>query len=231
VSLPLVDRARIIATTLARLAGEYEAPATGECRVLPSPVEAVMLVYATRRGESPRDEAIRTLSCTLAAWGGELDPYRIPHSVLRPKPLGLLRLYKALREYAGRPSLEGLAVVLEVLGGELRSPCARDPVLEAERERLESRMKTYGALLGVSLPALFVASFYIDVLIGFLVLVAASALWYLILREGGRFRALNIEAGWRACRLSWEDLERILGGAPDAPSPFEILGIPGPRLD
>jgi len=227
----LVDRARIIATTLTRLAGEYEAPSITVCPILREPREAVMLVYASRRGEASRGEAIRALSCTLAAWGGELDPYRLPHSLLRPRSRGLLELYKSLREYAEKPTLEGLARLLEVLGGELRSPCARDPVLEEERLRLESRMKAYGALLGAALPLLFVASFYIDVLVGFLVLVAASALWYLILREGGRFRVLNIEAGWRACRLSWEDVDRILGGAPDAPSPFEILGIPRPRLD
>jgi len=231
VSLPLQDKARIIATALARLAGEYEAPTIGECRVLETPEEAVVLVYKARRGEAARPAAITVLACTLASWTRGIDPSRLALTLLRPDPAGLHMLYKTLRALAQNPSPEALARALQVVGGELRTPCARDPVLEEERGRLEARMKALGILLGVSLPLLFLASFYVDLLLGLAVLVATAALWYLILAEGSRFRRVNIEAGWRACVLSPGDLERILSGAPDAPTPFEILGIPRPELE
>ncbi len=231
-TLPYEGNARLIAEALARLAGEYESPTRLSCNRVLSPRDIILLVYRARRNHSERLDIIGRLACSLALVGqGRIDASRAGLWVVPRRRHGFHGLVRAVHKYYEDPGNGTLRLLVEALGGEIHSPCATDRVLEERRKRLEARMKAYGALLGLSLPLLFLASVYVDLLVGFLVVAVTALLWVMVAREGHEYRMLNIESAWRACLLGEEDLERILQGMPELPSPFEIIGVPMPRLD
>jgi hypothetical protein len=229
--------ARRINATLKRLAGVHEAPEPSPgswgARLLRSDpwIQAATLAYIVeeaRRGSISVGEAISTISW----WCAAIAPESLAGSLLG-EPLELAGwggaslegVLSSLVSYALKPDSRALRTVLARVGRALVTPCSVDPRLEAERSRLEGSMKRLGLLLGLTLPILFVASLLYNPVIALASVAVAAALWGLVRRMGARFRVLNLESAWLSCKLSLEELVRIVSGK-DLPSVAELMGVP-----
>ncbi len=130
----------------------------------------------------------------------------------KPGLVGLLRLVSLAYKFERSGRLADMINLASAAAREASSPCVLDPALRAERDRLERRMKIYGILLAVSIPAAIAATIILDPV----ALIPSAALvvmlWWLIRRDGERFRSLNIEVAWRECRLTDKELAEIVGG-------------------
>lgn len=188
-----------------------------------------LLVLEARRGTVSREEAV----AGIAWWSSRIMPARLLLEASR-RPLGPERLEQggfkglvaACAEYARRPGPGSLARMASAVAGELARPCARDPRLEADRARVEDVMKRLGLILGLALPALFVASLIYNPLLAIGSIAVAAAIWGVVRSAGERFRDLNIESSWAACTMKPGDvLNAILGR--DMPSLLDLLGVSG----
>ncbi len=226
--------AKGLATHLARILGLIETPTPEpilEQRLNTSRlvVEACYLVERARRGEIPRARVVSALSWLVASRLSEREALEALRRGLkaRPTPLGLFGLARAMGGFLRRPTLEALDRLVSVLAGELSRPCWADPRLEAERGRFERAMKRLGAVLGLTLPALFVASLLYSPALALASIAIAALLWALVRRVGVRYRMLNLEIAWEKCGLEPSDLEAAISGR-DLPSVYELLGLPYP---
>ncbi|MEB3806052.1 MAG: hypothetical protein GSR73_00840 [Desulfurococcales archaeon] len=223
--------ARVVFTTITRLAGIYMAEPPAECNPTPRPVDMVLDIYKARRGEENPEDVVRMVSCALAKYAGDLDLSKIGLSTLT-KSLGFHRLASLLYRLSQQGDDADLVrSAVSVVAGEVSSPCHADPALESEAERVEKRMKLYGVVLGISLPLLFVLTLYASAAIGIVAIIAAAGLWLLIRKDGRVFQFLQVELAWRKCSLDPRVVRALLEGRSPMPSVFEILGIPPPRLD
>lgn len=190
---------------------------------------AALLVLEARRGSLSPSEAV----AGVAWWSSRImPPHLLAEASRRPLspadggPGGFAGLVAACVDYARRPSVEGLERVASVIARELARPCFRDPGLEAERARLESSMKRLGLILGLTLPALFVASLAYNPALALGSVAVAAAIWGVVRRVGERFRELNIESSWTACTMKPEDVAAAVLGK-DMPSILDLLGVSG----
>lgn len=188
-----------------------------------------VLVLRARRGEA---EWSRVVS-GVAWWLSSLLPPGLlseaSRKPLRPPaeaPDGFRGLVSACVEYAAKPSVEGLERVAYSVAREVSRPCSRDPRLESERARLESSMRKLGLILGLTLPALFLASLVYNPLLAIASVAVAAAIWGAVRRVGARFRELNIESSWTACTMRPEEVQAAVLGR-DMPSLMDLLGVGG----
>ncbi len=181
-------------------------------------VATALLVLEARRGECcrslaslarlavsvlPEREVERGLKAGLEAEALAARPQRPP---------GLAGVASAATRLLRGRTVRDLALLGAVAAVEAGTPCWRDRRLLAERERLERRMRLYGAALALSIPAAIVATILLDPYSIVPAGAAIALLWAAIRRDGTRFASLNIEIAWRECRLSVRELEEILGG-------------------
>ncbi len=129
-----------------------------------------------------------------------------------PAPPGLAGVAAAATRLLRGRSVRDLALLAAVSAVEAGTPCWRDRRLVAERDKLEKRMRLYGAALALSIPAAIIATILLDPISIVPAGAAIAVLWAAIRRDGTRFASLNIEIAWRECRLTVRDLEEILGG-------------------
>lgn len=223
--------AGLIYGVIERAAGAHWPEPGGECPATLQPEEVLLEVYRARRGEVEPWRAAWRIACSLArAVQGRFDLLTAGLGLAgRPRRPGLLGLARLVYDYYTGPSVDKLIAVAEAVGGEISAPCRVDPEIEAERERLESRLKAAGGALGLALAGLFAAGFLANPLIGIAALVVAAAVWAGVASVGRRFHALNVESGWRSCSLDPSLIEEAIRG-PRLPSAFEILGLPRPEL-
>ncbi len=138
---------------------------------------------------------------------------------------------ESVYSYYRDPNPDTLRRAVWAIAGEAVKPCMPDPRIEEEIARSDKRMKTIGVIMGLLLPALFIASFLANVAVGVLIVIVGAMLWYAVRVEGSRYHRLMVEEAWNKCTLTSKDLWHILSGRPSLPSIFEILGIPEPTLD
>ncbi len=189
---------------------------------------ALLVLEARRRSLSAAE-----VVAGVAWWSSQVMPARLLVEASR-RPLrraetgvdGFTGLVAACVEYARRPGLESLERMASSVARELSRPCSRDPRLEAERSRLEDAMKRLGLVLGLTLPALFIASLVYNPLLALGSVAAAAAIWGLVRRTGERFRELNIESSWAACTMKPGDVVAAILGR-DMPSLLDLLGVTG----
>ncbi len=196
------------------------------------PFRVASLVMEARRSSSCC-KPLSTLSAILAASlrGDQLreaSRTSLEGSVLvgGSGVMGLIPLLAASARFERSRSLKDLVKLVSIAAREAGRPCSVDRLLRAERDRLERRMRFYGILLALAIPASLALSIVVDPL----VLIAGAAgivgLWWLIRRDGERFRALNIEVAWSECKLGDRELAEIVGGlsAADVALAYLILG-------
>ena len=229
--------ARRISTALKRLTGIHEAPEPspgpwGERLVGSDPwLQAALIAYMVeeaRRGSLAVGDVVSTISwwCAATAPPGLVEGLLGEPLELVGRGSGSLEsTVSSIVSYALNPSPASLRALLASVGGALVRPCSVDPRLEAERARVEEVMKRLGLLLGLTLPILFVASLLYNPAIALASVAVAAARWGVVRRRGARFRLLNLESAWLSCRLSLEELVRIVAGK-DLPSVAELLGAP-----
>ncbi|MEB3851245.1 MAG: hypothetical protein LRS49_01510 [Desulfurococcales archaeon] len=223
--------ARRLSTALAAPAGLHEAPTPRPHPLGPRPggdpwAQAAGLAYlveAARRGDGV-EEAVAGIAWWAASATRPGEALRARLAGLRARRVGLMGLLSLAVRHAREGSAESLERLAAALAGELSRPCGRDRGLEMERGRLERGMKRLGLMLGVTLPALFVASLLYNPLLALASLAGAAAVWAAVLRLGSRFREAVVECEWSACTLSREELLDIASGR-DLPSAAEMLGV------
>ena len=243
-----------ISTTLCRLAGcGWEEPEPrlpgwwGELEARYDPADPFQVMKAVRasltfriaslvleaRRSSSCCKPLSTLSAILAASlrGDQLreaSRTSLEGSVLvgSVRGMGLIPLLAASARFERSRGLGDLVRLVSIAAREAGRPCSVDRLLRAERDRLERRMRVYGILLALTIPVSLALSIVVDPL----VLVAGAAgivgLWWLIRKDGERFRTLNIEVAWSECKLGERELAEIVGGlsAADVALAYLILG-------
>lgn len=224
--------AQIIFKTLARLARLYMVNPPGKCSKLLQPDDLIISIYRYRSNLVSEESILREISCSLALKANGLDASRISLSTLKASTyIGFHNMIRAVNSYYKMPSPIRLKEAVLSIGSQLGRTCLPLPGLDEEMKSLERKMKLYGALMGATLPILFILSMFSNLLLGVVVILLATALWYLIRRSGEKYRYLSVEKAWSECLISEEDLRGLLKGRAPIPSIFEILGVPPPRLD
>lgn len=202
------------------------------CNKLLGPQDIILKVYEYRKSSMAEHEVLEAISCSLASLSNEIDVSRISLTTLTVNRLiDFHDLIKSLNTFYKKPTPETLKNAVLALGGQLRLTCTRMQKLDNELKRLDKRMKLYGTLLGATFPVLFIISMYSNLLLGVLVIITAISLWYLIRKDGTRYKYLSIEKAWTECLMTKETLKRLLSGKTPIPSLFEIFGVPPPRID
>jgi len=182
-------------------------------------VAVALLVMEARRGECCRSlSALARLAVNILPEGeverGLRAGLEAEALAARPRrPPGLAGVASAATRLLRGRSIRDLALLAAVAAAEAATPCTRDKRLVAERDRLERRMRLYGAALALSIPAAIIATILLDPVSIIPAGAAVALLWAAIRRDGSRFASLNIEIAWRECRLTPRELEEILGGA------------------
>ncbi len=228
-----------VALLISSLTGIHEQPQPAPHPMGPRPsrdpwlqaATVARLVLEARRGSLDVSDVV----ASIAWWSSRVMPPRLlVEASRRPlKPVsgrseGFTDLVAACVDYARRPSIEGLERVVSSVSRELARPCSRDPRLEAERARLEDSMKKLGLILGLTLPALFIASLVYNPLLALGSVAVAAAIWGIVRRVGERFRELNIESSWSACTMRPGDVVAAILGR-DMPSLLDLLGVTGEK--
>ncbi|MEB3847020.1 MAG: hypothetical protein GSR74_03490 [Desulfurococcales archaeon] len=191
----------------------------------------VSLVYKARRDPLERPRILWEISCHLSSASSHVDPTRAGLLLPQRTHPGFYNLVESVYSYYRDPNPDSLRRAVWAIAGEAVKPCMPDPRVEEEIARRDKRMKIIGVIMGLLLPALFIASFLANVAVGVLIVVVGAMLWYAIRVEGSRYHRLMVEEAWNKCTLTSRDLWNILSGKPSLPSIFEILGIPEPTLD
>ena len=224
-----------IALLMSSLVGIHEQPQPSPHPKGPRPsrdpwlqaASAAYLVLEARRGSIRMSDVI----ASVAWWSSWVMPSsllveasRRPFRPLNSERRGFIGLVTACVEYAKMPSIERLERMASTVARELMRPCSKDPRLETERSRLESSMKKLGLILGLTLPALFIASLAYNPLLALGSVAVAAAIWGIVRRIGVKFRELNIETSWSACSMKPNDVIAAILGR-DMPTLLDLLGV------
>lgn len=221
----LAERLASVMCRLATCSGEDEGEYSGLRIRVSSPEDfkaaiALMVLDARKGSCCP---SLRSLADLLAA---SLPPEELDRATSRgveagtlmsegrSLPPGFASLVGAAGRYLRSRRLDDLLLLAARAGSEAGRPCWRDRRLLAERDRLERRMRIYGAALALSIPAAIIATILLDPLSIVPAGIAIAVLWMAIRRDGVRFASLNVEIAWSECRLTPGNIQEIVSGMP-----------------